>query len=174
MSQKTKIAILGTGAVGGYFGGMLAKKYLNSPEVEVTFIVRPATEKIIKERGLKIITDKTEQIVFPDQVTSNPENAGKIDLLLCCVKSYDLEESLKPLTTNITTDTIILPLLNGVDAGERIKQMFPETEVWDGCVYIVTRLIEPGIIKDMGNIHSLYFGSEKGSVEKLTQVENIF
>jgi len=174
LSHKTKIAILGTGAVGGYFGGLLAGRYLNSDEAEIIFITRPATEKIIREKGLKMIMQNEEKIVFPQQVTSDPKSLGKIDLLICCIKSYDLEESLKPLSGSITQQTIILPLLNGVDAKERIEKLFPATEVWDGCVYIVSRLIEPGVIKDSGNIRSLYFGSTSGSSEKLNQFESIF
>jgi 2-dehydropantoate 2-reductase len=136
--------------------------------------VRPATEKTIREIGLKIILQDDEKIVFPDLITSDPKNTGKLDLLICCVKSYDLEESLKPLSVSIAPETIILPLLNGVDAKDRIAKIFPANEIWDGCVYIVTRLIEPGVIKESGNIRSLFFGSPNGSSDKLKQFENIF
>jgi 2-dehydropantoate 2-reductase len=174
LSQPVKIAILGTGAVGGYFGGLLAEKYFNSKEVEIIFITRPVTEQVIKEKGLKIISQSNEKVVFPNLVSSDPKRIGQIDLLICCVKSYDLEESLIPLSDCITSETIILPLLNGVDSKERILKLFPKNEVWDGCVYIVTRLIELGVIKDTGNIHSLYFGAASGSQNKLKQFENIF
>lgn len=174
MSTKTKIAILGTGAVGGYFGGLLAEKYLDSKTTEIFFITRPLTEKVIKKKGLKIISQNGEKIVFPHLVTSDPGQIEKIDLLICCVKSYDLEDSLLPFKGCIHSETIILPLLNGVDASERIKELFPSNEVWNGCVYIVTRLIEPAVIKDSGNIHSLYFGSATSNNDKLKQFESLF
>ncbi|HEX8517657.1 MAG TPA: 2-dehydropantoate 2-reductase [Bacteroidia bacterium] len=173
-NPKLRIAILGTGAVGGYFGGLLAGKYSGSDEAEIIFITRPATEKVIREKGLKIISDKEERIVFPDLVTSEPHKIGRLDLLICCIKSYDLEDSLKPLSGSISANTLILPLLNGVDAGERIKKLFPQNEVLEGCVYIVTRLIEPGVVKETGNTRSLFFGSTKGITENLKKIEAVF
>jgi 2-dehydropantoate 2-reductase len=174
MPNKPRIAILGTGAVGGYFGGLLAGRYFNSKEAEIIFITRAATEKIIKEKGLKIITEKEEKTVYPDLVSSDPAAIGKIDLLICCIKSYDLEESLEPLAPCISKDTVILPLLNGVDAAPRIKKMFPDADVWKGCVYIVSRLIERGVVKELGSGHSFFFGSSHASKDKLEQYQGIF
>ena len=173
MSGKTRIAILGIGGVGGYFGGYLAEYYRHSKEVEIIFIVRAATEKIIREKGLKLITTTEEKIIFPFMVASNPSDIGEIDYLLCCIKSYDLEESLGKLKGCITNNTVILPLLNGVDAKERISMIYPNTEIWEGCVYIVTRLIAPGIVKESGKLHSLYFGSNTAAKDKLLFLEKI-
>ena len=170
--QKTRIAILGIGAVGGYFGGLLAERYLNSEEVEIIFIARERIIKIIKDKGLKIITPQEEKIIFPHLVTDNPAEIGQIDYLICCVKSYDLAESLIPLKNCIHSQTILLPLLNGVDAKEIIHSVLPQANVWDGCVYIISRLIEPGIIYEGGKIHSLYFGSVQ-SDEKLNKFDSI-
>lgn len=174
MNQPIRIGILGTGAVGGYFGGLLAGHYFNSGKADIIFITRPATEKMIREKGLKIITPQGEKIVFPTLASSDPKKIGHVDLLICCVKSYDLEESLRPLAACIGAETIILPLLNGVDARHRIELLFPGATVWEGCVYIVSRLIEPGVVKETGNIHSLYFGSSNAGSAQLKQIENIF
>src|SRR3989344_4396093 len=111
MPKKTKIAIHGIGAVGGYFGGLLAEKYLNSEEIEIIFIARERSAKVINEKGLKIITPDSEKIIFPHLVTNNPEEIGQIDYLICSVKSYDLAESLIPLKDCIHSHTVILPLL---------------------------------------------------------------
>lgn len=174
MSEKIRIGILGLGGVGGYFGGLLAEKYLGSDTTEIIFIARPATEKIIKEKGLKLIIPQGEKIIYPALVTSDPDKTGQLDLLICSVKSYDLESSLFPLKNCITNKTIILPLLNGVDAKERIRSIYPETEVLHGCVYIVSQLIEPGIVKETGNIHTLYLGSDSVQKNKLKELEKIF
>ncbi|MCE3280223.1 MAG: 2-dehydropantoate 2-reductase [Bacteroidetes bacterium] len=173
--KPLQISILGIGAVGGYFGGLLAERYFNSKEVEITFITRAHTEKIISKNGLKIIFSDRETVVFPDHVTSDPTTIRRIDLLICCVKSYDLEESLLTLKHSITSDTIILPLLNGIDGPERIKKIFPENVVWEGCVYIVSRLLERGVVKESGSGHSLFFGSNSlTSKDKLRTYEKIF
>ena len=171
--KKTRIAIVGLGGVGGYFGGLLAEKYYQSGIVEVVFIVRPATEKIIKERGLKLLTAEGERTIYPDFVTSRPEVVGPVDFLICTTKSYDLETSLIPFKDCIGNDTVILPLLNGVDAKARIANLFPQTEIWDGCVYIVSRQVEPGIVQQTGGVHSLFFGSTTGVTEKQRAFENL-
>jgi len=173
MSKKTRIAILGMGGVGGYFGGMLAKKYSHSDAYEIIFIARGASEKVIRDKGLKLITATEETTVFPDLVSNDAKIIGNINFLICCVKSYDLEESLTPLKDCISSKTIILPLLNGVDASERILKITDEAEVWDGCAYIISRLIEPGVVKETGNLHSIYFGSEATSSDNLKSFEKI-
>src|SRR4051812_28269097 len=125
MPQKTRIAILGLGAVGGYLGAYLAKKYTDSNDVEITFITREKTKNIILKNGLKLITPSEEFISFPAQTFTNTENTGPIDFLICSIKSYDLEDALIPLKNSISSGTVILPLLNGVDAKERIAELFP-------------------------------------------------
>jgi len=174
MKGKTRIGILGIGGVGGYFGGLLAQKYFQSKNIDIIFIARPSVEKIIKEKGLKLITPVNESIIFPALVSSDPNEIGELDYLICCIKSYDLEESLIRVKNCININTVILPLLNGVDAKERIRKIFPSTEIIDGCVYIVSRLIEPGVVKESGNIHQLYFGSKEVPINKLKELEKVF
>lgn len=174
MASKFKIAILGLGGVGGYFGGKLAAHYSDSKEVEIIFIARGENEKAIKSNGLKLITSQGEQTIHPSLLTSQPGPLGIIDLLLVCVKSYDLETSFEPLKPCINDQTAILPLLNGVDTSQRIKKILPRAEVWEGCVYIFSRLVAPGIVKEGGSINQLYFGSEQGNRKKLEQVHTIF
>jgi len=174
MLSKYKIAVLGIGGVGGYFGGKLAAYYLDSDKIEVSFIARGVNEKTIKSNGLKLITSSGEQVVHPSIVTSRPQQLGLVDLIVCCVKSYDLDAAIKLFKSCINENTVILPLLNGVEAPERIKKIFPQTEVWDGCVYTISRLVAPGVVKETGNISQLYFGSAQGTKEKLKFVESIF
>ena len=126
--MKTRIGILGMGGVGGYFGGLLAKAYAKSDSIEIVFIARRETQKTIAQDGLKIILDESEMTVFPSIVSDDSKIIGKLDYLICATKTYDIEESLLSFKTNITKNTIILPLYNGVDAPERQavkKPLFP-------------------------------------------------
>lgn len=174
MGKRIRIGILGIGAVGGYFGGQLAEAYHNSDKAEIIFITLPKAEEIIREKGLKLITPQGERIIHPDVVVSNTDNIGTLDYLILAIKSYDLENSLLNCKKCISENTIILPLLNGVDAKERILKLFPVNIVLEGCVYIVARLIEPGVVKETGNIHTLYFGSATASKGILLQLEELF
>jgi 2-dehydropantoate 2-reductase len=171
--SKIRIGILGIGAVGGYFGGLLAHKYFNSETIDIIFIARQKTADIIRKNGLKLITLQKEYTIHPTIVDYNPDTIGELDYLICCTKSYDLEESLLAIQKCITEKTHILPLLNGVDSNERIKAILPHVKIIDGCVYLVSRILEPGIVWEAGNIHQLYFGSKTISKEKLKELETI-
>ena len=172
--MKTRIGILGLGGVGGYFGGLLAKTYFKSDEVEIIFIARGETQKAIAKNGLKVITDDLETVVYPKLVSNNPAEIGKLDYLICATKTYDIEESLLSLKKCITLKTVILPLYNGVDAPERIKKIFPENEVLQGCVYIISMIISPGTIRKIGFYEKLFFGSKTIPISKLEELQLIF
>lgn len=171
--MKTKIGILGLGGVGGYFGGLLAKAYYDSKDVEIVFIARGETKKAIAENGLKIVTDDFETIVHPDLVSNDPQEIGVLNYLICATKTYDIEESLNALKNCITEKTIILPLYNGVDAQERIQEIFPDNEVLQGCVYIISMIFAPGTIRKMGFYEKLFFGSKTAPVSKLQELQAI-
>ncbi len=171
--KKIKIVIVGLGGVGGYYGGMLAKKYENHPEIEIYFIARGANLKKIQESGLKLITEKEEYQVYPKMATDNVSEIGIADYVIITTKSYDLSATIEQIRTCLNENTVILPLLNGVDISDRIRATVPETEVWDGCCYIVGRLNEPGIVESSGGIHDLFFGYENHPSEKLIRMEKI-
>ena len=168
-----RIGILGLGGVGGYFGGLLAKAYQKSDEVEIIFIARGETQKTIAENGLKIINDDTEMIVYPNLVSNNPNEIGELDYLICATKTYDIEESLTSLKKCIKKETLILPLYNGVDAQERIQQLYPENEVLQGCVYIISMIFSPGTIRKIGFYEKLFFGSKTASLSKLEELQHL-
>ena len=168
-----RIGILGLGGVGGYFGGLLAKAYYNSAEVEVVFIARGTTKEAIAENGLKIVNDDSEMIAYPKLVSNNQDEIGILDYLICATKTYDIEESLLSLKKCITSKTLILPLYNGVDAPERIKKIFPENDILQGCVYIVSMIASPGTIRRLGFYEKLFFGSKTTSNAKLEELQNI-
>jgi 2-dehydropantoate 2-reductase len=172
--MQTRIGILGLGGVGGYFGGLLAKAYAESDSIEIVFIARGETQKVIAESGLKIITDETEFSVFPSIVSNDPAVIGKLDYLICATKTYDIEESLLSLEKCIVNNTVILPLYNGVDATERISALYPDNEVLQGCVYIVSMIESTGVIKKVGPYEKLYFGSQTAPMSRLNALQSIF
>jgi len=172
--MKTRIGILGIGGVGGYFGGLLAKAYFKSDDIEIIFIARGENQNAIAESGLKIVKDDSEMVVYPDLVSNNPQEIGILDYLICATKTYDIEESLNSLKGCIKKDTVILPLYNGVDAQERIQKLFPENEVLQGCVYIISMIFSPGTIRKIGFYEKLFFGSKTAPFSKLEELNMIF
>jgi 2-dehydropantoate 2-reductase len=153
-----RIAFLGLGGVGGYFAGKLSRAFAQSEDVEIICLARNKTAAVICENGIRLITPGEEFVSHPHLVVTPGEDCPAIDFLVCAVKSYDLEESMEQFRSCVSDQTIILPLLNGIDAEEKVRQIFPRNEIWNGCVYIVSRLTSPGVITETGNIHRLHFG----------------
>lgn len=172
--MKTRIGILGLGGVGGYFGGLLAKAYFESDMIEIVFIARGETQKAIAQNGLKIKTDTDEMTVFPSLVSDSPDEIGNLDYLICATKTYDIETSFESIKECISATTTILPLYNGVDATERIQVVFPKNTVFQGCVYIVSMIESPGIIKKVGSYEKLFFGSQTLPISELNELKSIF
>ncbi|MDO9155101.1 MAG: 2-dehydropantoate 2-reductase [Paludibacter sp.] len=171
--NKTKILIVGLGGVGGYYGGLLAKKYADNPEVEIYFVARGAHLKEVQEKGLKVITETGSFIAHPKLATDNVNEIGKVDYVILTTKSYDLNATIEQIKPCLSKDTVILPLLNGADISERIRKRVPEIEVWNGCVYIVGHINEPGVVESSGGVHDLFFGNENMTSERLLWIEKI-
>ncbi len=171
--MKKNILIAGLGGVGGYYGGMLAREFHNHPDININFFVRGEHLKKVNESGLKVIAETEEFICQPRLATDNAVEAGKQDYIFLTTKSYDLEQTLEQLKPCIQANTIIIPLLNGVNISQRIRNYLPGTEVWEGCVYIVGRLKEPGVVQSSGGIHDLFFGYDAAENSRLRFIEKI-
>ena len=171
---KTKIIIAGIGGVGGYFGGLLANHFYDNENVEISFVARGEHLKEIQKNGLKVIKGENEFIAKPHIATDNTNEIGFVDFIIIATKSFDLETIIQQLQPCINQDTIVLPLLNGVDSKERINKILPNNIVLDGCAYIVSRLKQFGVIENSGNIQTLYFGLDNIENDKLVMLENLF
>ncbi|MGB6020029.1 MAG: 2-dehydropantoate 2-reductase [Sulfurimonadaceae bacterium] len=149
-----RIAVAGIGGVGGYIGAHLSKL-----DDEVVFVARGRHANAIKADGLKICEDDSSFVARPDEVVSAEELEGKIDLLLLCVKSYDIETVLADLSNNITPSTIIVPFANGVEHKEKIDSLV-NAKVLHGAVYILAHKETDGVIVKKGKVFASLFGAE--------------
>jgi len=172
--MKTKIVIVGLGGVGGYYGGMLAKQYADHPDIEIYFVARGAHLRKVQENGLTLITEKGTFQVYPTLATDDVTEIGTADYIIMTPKSYDLDATVAQIKPIVGSNTVILPLLNGIDNSDRIRTLLPGTEVWQGCCYIVARLNEPGVVESSGGVHRFNFGYEyKQSNERLIDFETL-
>lgn len=171
---KTKIVFVGIGGVGGYYGGLVSHHAENNPDIAVCFVARGANLEAIREKGLQVSDEHRRFVTHPAIATDKVEEIGKADYIVLATKSYDLDATMLQIKPMVSPGTIILPLLNGIDNTARLRAYFPDNEVWYGCVYIITRLIAPGIIEDSGNVHFMHFGHEKKVSEQLLFIEDLF
>ena len=172
--MKTKIAIVGTGGVGGFLGGLLARHYEGSSEVEIHFISRGEALANIRRDGLRVDAQQGAFTARPTAATDSAAEIGTMDYVLYCTKAYDVEGGIAGIRPCIGPRTVILPFLNGVDSAEKIKRMLPDNEVWDGCVYVVAYIVEPGHIVERTNGYRYLFGSPSGSPDRLEILQRIF
>jgi len=156
-----KIAIVGTGGVGGGFGAALAKA-----GADVTFIARGAHLAAMKSQGLKLLSPRGDIHLVPTQATDNPVEVGKVDFVLFCVKQWDVESAghhIKPL---IGPNTAVIPLQNGVDAAERLIPNLGANAVMGGVAQISASIIGPGLINQVGTFMRMIFGELDGKRSK--------
>lgn len=172
--RKYRIAVLGIGGVGGFIGGKLAAAYAHDEEVELIFIARGSNAAMIKKAGLTLITPSGEIVAVPDMLVEEGNAIGEIDLLLCCTKSYDLENSIRSLSSSLTANSIVIPLLNGVDASERIRAVLPEVRVLQACIYIVSKRVAPGVVQQSGDFHALHFGGDELTHKERVHLQGLF
>lgn len=171
--MKIKILFAGLGGVGGFYGGLISRLCENNPDIDVYFLARGEHLQKIKENGLKVITEDGTFITRPTLATDDASEIGPMNYIIISTKSYDLGSTIEQLKPCISNQTILLPLLNGADITPRIRKILPENEIWHGNVYIVGRLIEPGVVESSGHIHNLYFGHEKVHSEQLEWMEKL-
>ena len=136
-----RIAVMGTGAVGGYFGAKLA-----AAGHELALIARGKHLDALRRAGLRIDGSDGNLHINKAIFTDNPEEAGTVDLVLFCVKSYDTETAAKALDPLIGDRTVILSLQNGVDNPERIARLWGAARTLAGVVYIGAQIAAPGVI----------------------------
>ncbi len=139
------IAVMGTGGVGGYFGGLLARASNN-----VTFIARGPHLDAIRRNGLRVISANDGEFVAPGRATDQPAEAGVQDLVLFTVKMYHNQEAIDAIAPMVGPDTIILTLQNGIDNGERLVEVYGPERVMIGSAYLEGRISEPGVVTQGG------------------------
>ena len=152
-----RIAVIGAGGVGGGFGAALAKA-----GADVTFIARGAHLAAMKSAGLKVGGPRGDIHLVPTQATDNPASLGTVDMVLFCVKLWDVEsagEKIKPL---VGAGTAVIPLQNGVDAHERLIPILGKNAVMGGVAQISASIVAPGVIAQVGTFMRMVFGELDG------------
>lgn len=152
-----RFVILGSGAVGGYYGAKLA--YAGH---HVTFIARGAHLTAIRERGVEIVAPDVESFTVRARATDDPRQAGQPDVVILAVKTYDNPTVLPMLQPMLGPSTAVLTLQNGVDSPDEVAAAVGEERVLAGPTYIATALESPGRIVQTGTHRRIVFGEVFG------------
>jgi 2-dehydropantoate 2-reductase len=158
-----KIAVLGSGAVGGYYGARLAKA-----GHDVTFIARGAHLAAIREHGMQIRSPALGDFVASGRAEEDTAKVGPVDLVLYAVKAYDNPTALPLLKPLLGESTAVLSVQNGVDSPGEVATVAGEERTLGGTTYIATALEAPGRIVQTGTHRRIVFGEAFGKLPRLS------
>jgi len=151
-----RIAVVGAGGVGGYFGGRLAEN-----GADVTFLARGAHLRALRPSGLRIESSAGNLHLPRVDATDDPAAIGPVDVVLFAVKLYDAEAAAASLAALVGPDTAVIPLQNGVDAGALVQRAVGAPNTAGGTVYVSAVIAEPGVIRHTA-MEQLIFGELDG------------
>ena len=160
-----RIAVVGSGGVGGYFGGRLA-----AAGNDVAFVARGQHLTAIRESGLRVRSVKGDFAVMASAY-EDPEEVGPCDVVLFCVKSYDTDAVAARLGPLIGAETAVVTLQNGVDNVPKLAAAVGEEHVIGGAAFILSFIVEPGLIGHTGGPARILFGELTG--ERTPRVERL-
>ncbi len=152
-----KIAVMGSGGVGGYFGARLA-----AAGNDVTFIARGAHLEAVRSDGLRVQSPLGNVRINPAEATDDPAEVGPVDVVLFATKLYDTESAGEQCQSFIGADTAVISLLNGVDSEEQLSRILGPAHVVGGVARISAGIAEPGVIQHHASFASIEFGELDG------------
>ncbi|MEW6094556.1 MAG: 2-dehydropantoate 2-reductase, partial [Chloroflexota bacterium] len=152
-----KIIVMGTGGVGGYYGGLLAHH-----GQEVTFIARGAHLEAIRQNGLQVKSVHGDFTIQPARATDNPSEAGPADLVLVCTKTYSTEAATRLIQPIVGPQTMVVSLQNGIDAAERIGNIIGMEHMLGGATWLSSAIEAPGVIRQVSLFHRVAVGELDG------------
>ena len=153
-----RIAIVGAGGIGGGYGAALA-----AAGADVTFIARGAHLAAIRSKGLKVEGGRGETHIMPAQATDDPATVGPVDVVLFCVKLWDVESAGAQVKPMVGKDTAVITLQNGIDAHERLIPILGRQAVMPGVANISATIAAPGVIRQTGIVMRMVFGELDGT-----------
>jgi 2-dehydropantoate 2-reductase len=159
-----RIAVIGAGGIGGPYGASLAKA-----GADVTFVARGAHLAAIRADGLRIEGDRGETHIRPAQATDDIAGIGSVDIVLSCVKLWDLEAVAQHIRPIVSPQTAVIPLQNGVDATDRMVPILGNAAVMGGAAFVTGAIIAPGVIRQTGTYQRMTFGELDGRISERSQ-----
>ena len=161
---QMRFSILGSGAVGGYFGAKLVRA-----GHDVTFIARGEHLAAIRARGLEIRSPMLGDFTVQARAEEDTARVGTVDVVIVAVKAYDNSTALPCIAPMIGPETTILPLQNGVDSPGDLAARYGEGPVVGGVTYVATALAAPGVIEQTGTHRRIVFGEVFGTLPRMSK-----
>jgi 2-dehydropantoate 2-reductase len=156
-----RLAVLGVGGIGGPYGAALAKA-----GADVTFVARGAHLAATRKNGLRIEGDRGETHIRPVQATDDVASIGTVDVVLSCVKLWDVDRVAEQIRPIVGPQTAVIPLQNGIDAAERMIRVVGEGPVMGGMAFVTGTIVAPGVVRQTGTYQQMTFGELDGRISE--------
>ena len=163
-----RIAVVGIGGVGGYLAGMLGRVCTH-----LTMAVRGGRREAVLKNGLVLHSDYKGEITVRPEYAVPVSEMGEQDYIFVCVKNYSLEEVCREMEHAVTEDTVIIPVMNGVDPGERIRSLLGRGTVVDSLIYIVAFANDDYSITQQGDFANLRIGIKNADETQQRKVSEV-
>jgi len=165
-----RITVFGTGGVGGYFGGRLARA-----GEDVTFIARGEHLRAIRTTGLRVDSRDSDFVIYPARATDDVSEVGETDLVILGVKAWQAPEAARAIKPIVGANTTVLPLQNGVEAVPQLVDELGRDNVVGGLCRIVSFVVEPGHIRHAGFTPSIIIGElDNQRTDRIVNIEQVF
>ena len=164
-----KIAVIGVGGVGGYYGGMMAKA-----GEDVTFVARGEQFTALSKHGLSVKSVDDEFHLPSISVVEHVPDLKNPDVIFLTTKTYDRDAVAAQINQISGPQTIIIPLLNGIDNETQLKKIISKGQVFPGLTYIISARTKPGCIEQTGGPRTILFGDQNDSENaRLKEIESM-
>jgi len=165
-----KIAVIGTGGVGGYFGGQLART-----GNDVTFIARGEHLRAIQENGLKVKSIKGDFTIRQAKASGSFAPVAEAQLVIIAVKAWQISEIGKELSGMVGKETMVMPLQNGISAANELQGMLGPKNIIGGLCRIISKIESPGVINHFGIEPTVVFGElDNAKSERIRRLKALF
>ena len=154
-----RIAIMGTGGVGGYYGGLLSQQ-----GQEVIFIARGAHLQAMRAKGLHVKSVHGDFLVSPARATDDPAEVGPVDLILFTTKTYHTDVAAQGMKPMVGQETVVVPLQNGIDAAERLGAYVGREHLVGGVTWLSAAIEAPGVIGQYSQFRRVVLGEFDGKM----------
>jgi 2-dehydropantoate 2-reductase len=158
-----KFAVVGSGAVGGYYGARLARA-----GHDVTFIARGAHLSAMRTRGLEIRSPALGDFTVHARAEEDASTVGEVEVVIYAVKAYDNPTALQLIAPMLGPESSVLTLQNGVDSVDDLAAIVGDQAVIGGTTYVATSLVSAGVIEQTGTHRRIVFGEVFGQLPRLT------
>ncbi len=159
-----RVAVMGAGGTGGYFGGLLARA-----GEDVTFIARGTHLAAIRAQGLRVKSRLAGDFTVAARATSDPSDVGQVDLVLFCVKTYDTGTAAEQIQPLVGPQTAVLSVQNGIDNAERIAKAVGNRAVVGAAAFVISAIEAPGVIAQTAGPGRIVLGELDGQQSERTE-----